>query len=247
MKLASTKLITLGLTLLTLAGTYPPLFAATEAGATTEQTSDAPHDMKVTVKMIGPYAQAADLQIVCAFKHNAAGDTYVGAMKDLDSKLGGLLSSLRNRGEFVGDLGETISILPPAGSIVAKRLLVIGLGPEPQLSLETLEIVGRVALREAIAAKAKHVAFAPVIRDQGNEAIDVGAGDRAFVENMILAYDTEKRLQDQKLAAPFSIKDWTIEAGPTFFAGAAREIQSGIATAGKEIADRSAAPYSTLK
>ena len=73
------------------------------------------------------------------------------------------------------------------------RVLVIGLGPESDLSLDTLRVVGRVALREAVRLKAKHVSFAPTIRDQGNNSIDVGQGDRAVVENVILAYDTEKR------------------------------------------------------
>ena len=69
-----------------------------ETSAPEEKSFEVPHGMKVSVKMIGPYAQPADLQIICAFKHKAEGDTYLGAMKDLDTKLGGLLSSLRNRG-----------------------------------------------------------------------------------------------------------------------------------------------------
>jgi hypothetical protein len=49
----------------------------------------------------------ADLQIICLFKHKLAGDTYQGAAKETDEKLGGMLSALRNRGEFVGESGET--------------------------------------------------------------------------------------------------------------------------------------------
>ena len=61
---------------------------AADFAAPAEKTFAAPHDIKVSVKMIGPYAEPADLQIVCAFKHKASGDTYLGAMKDLDAKLG---------------------------------------------------------------------------------------------------------------------------------------------------------------
>jgi Cytosol aminopeptidase family, N-terminal domain len=220
---------------------------AADEAAPAEKTFDAPHGMKVAVKMIGPYSQPTDLQIICVFKHKAEGDTYLSAMKDLNDKLGGLLSSLRDRGEFTGELGETILLDPPAGSIVPSRLLVIGLGPESQLSLETLKTVGRVALREAVAAKAKNVSFAPVLRDQGNSVLDVGEGDRAVVENVILAYDTEKRLQDQKLAEPFDIANWTIEAGPTFFDGAVKQIKSGIDTATQQTSQRSNEPYSSVK
>src|SRR5215813_5062312 len=81
---------------------------ATDSFSPTEKTFDAPHDLKGSVKEIGPYAQPADLQIICLFKHKPGGDTYQGAAKDTDAHLGGLLSSLRNRGEFVGETGETV-------------------------------------------------------------------------------------------------------------------------------------------
>ena len=99
--------------------------------------------------MIGPYTQAADLQIICLFKHKDSGDTYQGAAKETDAHLGGLLSALRNRGEFVGELGETFLFIPTRGSVPAKRFMVIGLGDEKDLSVESLRVVGRIAAREA--------------------------------------------------------------------------------------------------
>ncbi len=205
-----------------------------------------PLGIAFSVKMTGPYAQDADLQIICAFKHKAAGDTYQGAMKDFDAKVGGLLSSARNRGEFVGDVGESFLFAPPAGSIPAKLLLVIGLGDEPALSLETLRIVGRVAAREAVRLKAKRVAWAPVIRDEGNTAIDVGEGDRAFVESVLSAYDTELRLQAQGLTEKFTVSEWIVEAGPSFFDSAVDQIGKGIEATLPILEKRETTPYSTL-
>lgn len=233
-------------TILALAFVSVSAYAA-ETSAPAEKSFVAPHGMNVSVKMIGPYAQPGDLQIICAFKHKAEGDAYLGAMKDLDAKLGGLLSSLRKRGEFVGELGETLLFTPPEGSVVPARMLVIGLGPESQLSLETLRTIGRIALREAVALKASHVAFAPVIRDQGNTVLDVGEGDRAVIENVISAYDTEKRLQSQGLSPSFDITSWTIEAGPSYFDAAGKEVESGIKAAADQILERDKAPYSTVK
>ncbi len=205
-----------------------------------------PLGITFSVKMTGPYAQDCDLQIICAFKHKATGDAYIGAMKDFDAKVGGLLSALRNRGEFVGELGESILFTPPAGSIPAKQLLVIGLGDEPALSLDTLRVVGRVAAREAVRLKARRVAWAPVIRDQGNNTIDVGEGDRAFVESVLSAYDTEQRLQAQNLAEKFTIGEWVIEAGPTYFDGAVEKIGAGIEATLLTLTKRDAAPYSSI-
>jgi hypothetical protein len=207
-----------------------------------------PLGIQLSIKMAGPFGEPADLQIICLLKHKQTGDTYQGAAKETDEKLGGILSSLRNRGEFVGDTGETFLFTPPKDSIPAKRFLIIGLGEEKDLSLDTLRIVGRIAAREAVRLKAKHVAWAPVIRDEGNTTIDVGEGDRAFVEQMLGAYDTEKRLQAEKLAPQFSVESLVIEAGPTFFDGAVKQVGEGIAATTAELAKRGPAPYrSTTK
>jgi len=204
-----------------------------------------PLGIQVSIKMDGPYMEAADLQIICLFKHKPTGDTYQGAAKDTDAHLGGILSALRNRGEFVGESGETILFTPPEGSIPAKRFMVIGLGEEKDLSLDTLRIVGRIAAREAVRLKAKHVAWAPVIRDEGSTTIDVGEGDRAFAEQMLSAYDTEKRLQAQGLASKFSIESLVIEAGPTFFDGAVKQVGQGIDSVNAELQKRDATAYAS--
>lgn len=208
---------------------------------TAEKTFDAPRGLKVSVKMIGPYSEPADLQVICLFKHKPTGDTYQGAAKDTDQHLHGLLSALRNRGEFVGELGETFLFTPPNGSLPAKRFMIVGLGGEKDLSLDSLRLVGRIAGREAIRLQAKHLAWAPVIRDEGNTTIDVGEGDRAFIEQLISAYDTEKRLQEQELAPAFSIEDVVIEAGPTYFESAAKQVEAGIESMAAQVAQRSAA------
>ena len=202
-----------------------------------------PLGINVSIKMVGPYMEAADLQLICLFKHKAPGDTYQGAAAETDKHLGGLLSALRNRGEFVGELGETFLFTPTKGSIPAKRFMVIGLGEEKDLSVDSLRLVGRVAAREAVRLQATHVAWAPVIRDQGNSAIDVGEGDRAFVEQMLSAYDTEKRLQAQGLAPKFSIETLVIEAGPSYFDGAVKQVGEGVESVSAELAKRDFTPY----
>jgi hypothetical protein len=197
----------------------------------------------MSIKMVGPFMQAADLQIICLFKHKESGDLYQGAAKETDEKLDGLLSSLRNRGEFVGGLGETILFTPPGDSIPAKRFMVIGLGDEKDLSLNALRLVGRIAAREAVCLKASRVAWAPTIRDEGNSTIDVGVGDRAFAEQFLSAYNTEKRLQAQGLGTDFSIKSLTIEAGPAYFDSAVKQVGEGINSMTEELSRRDTAPY----
>ena len=224
------------------------LFAATAGAADSSPPKEnvfaaKPLGVQVSIKMIGPYTQEADLQIICLFKHKDSGDTYEGAAKATDEHLGGLLSALRNRGEFTGELGETFLFTPAEGSIPAKRFMVIGLGEEKDLSLDSLRVVGRIAAREAVRLKAKHVAWAPVIRDEGNSTIEVGEGDRTFVEQFLSAYDTEKRLQAQGLTPKFSIEDIVIEAGPAYFDSAVDKVGQGIQSITAELAQRDSMPY----
>src|SRR6266850_158983 len=204
-----------------------------------------PLGIQLSIKMDGPFQEPADLQIICLFKHKEAGDTYQGAAKETDEKLGGILSSLRNRGEFAGETGETFLLTPPKGSIPAKQFMIIGLGDDKDVSLDTLRLVGRIAAREAVRLKAKHVAWAPVIRDEGNTTIEVGEGDRAFAEQMLAAYDTEQRLQAQGLAPKFTIDSLVIEAGASFFDSAVKQVGEGIESITAELRQRDATSYAS--
>jgi hypothetical protein len=224
------------------------LFIATARGADTSPPKEhvfaaRPLGISVSIKMIGPYTQDADLQIICLFKHQDSGDIYQGAAKATDEHLHGVLSALRNRGEFVGELGETFLFTPPGGTIPAKRFMIIGLGEEKDLSLNSLRVVGRIAAREAVRLEAKHVAWAPVIRDEGNTSIEVGEGDRAFVEQMLSAYDTEKRLQAQGLAPGFNIESLVIEAGPAYFDSAVKQVGEGMDSVTAELGHRDTTSY----
>src|SRR5215470_17427689 len=99
-----------------------------------ETVVDAPNQVKIKVRMEGPYTADVPLQVVGYFKYTPEGVKRMsGAPVELDKHLGGVIGSLRQRGEFIGDDLETILIIPPQGSIPAKALLLIGLGDESTL------------------------------------------------------------------------------------------------------------------
>jgi hypothetical protein len=213
-----------------------------------EKALDAPNKVKVKVRMEGPYTADVPLQVVCYFKYTPEGAKKMsGAPVELDKHLGGVIASLRERGEFTGDQLETILITPPKDSIKAKALLLVGLGDEDALSLKIMEGVGKVSLREAARLGVRRVAFAPLIRDQGNTKLRTGDVETAVVRGMLLAYDTEKRLQKEALAKEFTLDEWNVEAGPTYFDETVTGVQKAIEEAGKTIKDRSTQPYSKGK
>ena len=73
--------------------------------------------LAVTVKQIGPTAQPADLQVVTLF-NKASGQAFTGSMVELDKRLGGTLSAVRDSGQFQANALETMLITPPPGAIV---------------------------------------------------------------------------------------------------------------------------------
>ncbi|HEV8293340.1 MAG TPA: M17 family peptidase N-terminal domain-containing protein [Tepidisphaeraceae bacterium] len=217
--------------------------ASPSAGPPAEQRMDAPNGMQISVKMIGPVTQTTDLQIICVLKHDPAGDKYIEAMADFNDKLGGLLSNLRERGEFVGESGETLLFTPPPNSITPRQVLLIGVGEESELTIEKLKLAGKIAARQAVLVRAAHVSFAPTLRDQGSSRIDVGEGDAAVAGQVVLAYDTQMRLAEQGLAPKMQITDFIIEAGPKYFDGAAQKVRAAVAVAADQVKARSGDRY----
>jgi hypothetical protein len=222
---------------------FAPCAPADTPASPPEKSIDAPHNQTISIKSISPIAQTTDLQIVCILQHNPAGDKYIEAMQLFNQKLHGLLSALRNRGEFTGDLGETLLFTPPANSITPKQVLLIGIGSEPDITLDQLQLIGAIAARESLRLKAAHVSFAPTLRDQGSNRIDVGDGDAAFTTGWVLAYDTEKKLQNESLSPSFDVSSLTIEAGPKFFAAAASKVTTAVQTGTATIQSRPSTTY----
>ena len=101
------------------------------------------------------------------------------ALAVLDAKLGGIVSMLRERGDFAGKAGELLALHAPAG-IKAKRLLLIGIGKLEQASRRTLHDVAAAALKSITGKKLARVALvipdaAGVTLEQRVLAFGVGA------------------------------------------------------------------------
>jgi leucyl aminopeptidase len=229
--------------LITLLIAFSVVVRAEEQKVPDDRVLIGPEKARFIVRAQGPYDAAVPLQIVCYFKHKKEGNKTLGAAVELDKRLNGAIASLRNRGEFIGDTSEVLLLTSPKGTIKPQALLLIGLGDEAELSLATMERIGRVALREAVKLGITRVAFAPLIRDQGNDKLAVGDVSTAFVRGMLLAYDTEKRLQREGLTKAYTVEEWIVEAGPTFFNETVTGVEKGIGEAKDSAARRSSEPY----
>jgi Cytosol aminopeptidase family, N-terminal domain len=219
--------------------------AAAESDSVKEVKFDAPDGLKINLRMEGPYTADVPLQIVCYFKYTPEGVKQMsGAPVELDKRLGGVIGRLREQSEFVGDELETLLLVPPANSIPAKALLLIGLGDEKNLSLATMERVGRTAMREAMRLGVAKAAFAPLIRDQGNSTLDTGDAERAVSRGAILAYDTDQRLGKLGVAKSQTLHEWNVEAGAAYFDTTQAGLQKGIEDSKAAISKRANASAS---
>lgn len=207
-----------------------------------EKVFEGPHHLKISVKEMTPDNHNADLQIIPLVRHTINGERYIQAMNYFNEQLGSLLSSLLENKEFLGELGETLLFIPPSDSASPKRVLLIGLGDESDLTLDKLKVAGRIAARSAVRLQAKQVSLAPTLRDQGS--IEIGEDDAVIAEQVVLAYDTEKRLQSQKLAPQFDISEWIIEAAPSYFDNIAEKVDKAVHTAMSAVKSRSGTPLS---
>ena len=112
-----------------------------------------------------------------------------------------------------------------------------------QRLIHVLERVGQTALRQAKSIGATKIAFAPLIRDQGNTSIGVGAVETAVVKGMLLAYDTELRLQREGLSNEYKLTDWSVEAGPAYFDETVAGVRDAVSQAAADTAKRSSDNY----
>jgi hypothetical protein len=115
------------------------------------------------------------------------------------------------------------------------------------IAAKRLRLAATISIQETLRIGVEHVSFAATLRDQGSTRIDVGDADAAFAEQIILTYDTAKRMQAQGLSPKADIPDFTIEVGPAFFNGAIERVKAANIAAIEEIAHRTNAPYMTIQ
>ncbi|HEX4383845.1 MAG TPA: M17 family peptidase N-terminal domain-containing protein, partial [Myxococcales bacterium] len=130
---------------------------AAPAAVNTVATAGQSDGLAVQVKVQAPSGQETPLQIACVFKY-VEGDltnppalpAALNGMLHLDDSLHGLITDLRKSGRFAGHALETLLIVPPAGTIPARQLLLVGLGDRNAFKPEMMKRVGAVGMREAL-------------------------------------------------------------------------------------------------
>jgi hypothetical protein len=137
-----------------------------------------------------PADTTTELQIICLF-HSDPSNTLHGALLETNERLKGLLDRIRKPELFAGDLGETLLIVSPSGTLAAKRLLIIGLGDSQTFIPDKMELVGSIAYRESNRIGIAHPFFAPTVLDGGVAKFTTAETAQHFIRGFLRAADTE--------------------------------------------------------
>ncbi|MDV7698816.1 peptidase M17 [Chryseobacterium soli] len=188
----------------------------------------------------GPSSADAQLQVACVFEYTEndihtpqALPANLNGLVHLDEALKGELTKIRQSGQFKGHSLETILITPPAGSMSAKKLLLIGLGDRNAFSPELMASVGEVAAREAMRMGVTNFAFASDLKDAGIDSpTALVAGN--VVKGIVLASRFEIYLREHNLSNTKKLEKVYLLAGPSFFEVAGSGIKDAIAEVNKK-------------
>ena len=188
-------------------------------------------------KVQSPSAQPTPLQIVCVFEYTE-GDIFnsppalprnLNGMVHVDEALHGLITDLRKSGKFMGHAYETLLITPLAGTIPAKKLLLIGLGDRNKFTADLMTDIGRIGMREAIKLGVDSYSHASDLKDAGVDS-PTGPVAQNVVKGALEAYQTELYLQSKNAAPAPKVTKLTLLAGPAFFTASGDAIKQYLST-----------------
>lgn len=191
--------------------------------------------VEIETAVQSPASQETPLQIVCLFEYTE-GDIFnsppalskeLNGLVHVDEALKGLITDLRKTNRFEGKSLETLLIIPPSGSIAAKRLLLIGLGNRNDFKAEIMRLVGVVGMREALRLGVESYSHASDLKDAG---IDSPTGEVAgnVIKGALQAFQTQTYLKERQASDPLTVTKITLLAGPAYFEDSQKAIEKVI-------------------
>jgi hypothetical protein len=177
----------------------------------------------VEIVVQGPASEATPLQVACVFAYTPGDITDppalpapLNGMRHLDEALRGAITELRKSGQFEGNELETLLITPPPKTVLAERILLVGLGDRAKFTPEVMTRVGELGMREALRLRVDRYAHASDLKDAG-----VDSPTRLVVQNVLRgalkAWRTQQYLEQNGMATRRSVKTLCLLAGPNFF------------------------------
>jgi hypothetical protein len=160
---------------------------------------------------VSPARMNTQLQIVCFFDHTQ-NETLGGGTAELDERFNGLIEMIRIEDDFRGDFLETL-LLTPSDQILAKNLLLVGLGKPEEMRIDRVFRLGSVVIREALKLGVESVSVAPDLQDAGYTELDVRPISVSITAGMVSAILSAQKLKNLGLLKSSSVSEVTLLAG----------------------------------
>ena len=111
---------------------------------------------------------------------------------------------------------ETLLISPPANTIPAEKLLIIGLGNRNDFKQEIMRLVGLIGMREALRLGVSSYSHASDLKDAGISS-PTAAVAGYVVEGAIKALRTQRYLKKKNASGPLTVTKVSLLSGPAYF------------------------------
>jgi len=170
-----------------------------------------------------------DLSFACMFTHEASAGI-AGGLRHLDEAMAGKLTRLRQEGAFRGDLLETLLVDQPPATIVAKAVMVIGLGEPTAWTATVTARAAAAAVRTATQRRAVSAAFAPSLLDAGLTSRSTEDVARSMMMAVMDAMGAQARVSSLGLAPEPSLQRWVFDVGEAHFDEATRQFEEAFAS-----------------
>jgi hypothetical protein len=208
---------------------WPAAYAQTQPARI--DIANAPIPMHILVE--SPADTSTDLQAICLFRSSPV-NTLHGSLVEMNEKLKGLLDRIRTPALFGGELGETLLLTPPEGSLGAKRLLIIGLGDSQTFSPQRMQLVGQILYNEASRLGVAHPYFAPTILDGGVTNFATGQVAEQVIGGFLRGAATDKALRGANASAGQPVTALTFLAGAAHASDTREGIEKAVAAASRK-------------
>jgi leucyl aminopeptidase len=147
--------------------------------------------MEIQVIAGGIQATEDELIVVNLFEGT---ETPGGATGAVDKALGGVIGEAITAGDFRGKRGE-VALFYPRGAIPARRVLVVGLGPQDGFSLEAVRWAAAAAARKARGLGV--TSFSSIVHGGGAGGFPLMAAAQAVVEGTLLGLYRYQELKNK--------------------------------------------------
>jgi|GEM_PF-265500 len=189
--------------------------------------------LNLELKVQSPAEQTTELQVVCLFEYTEGDITTsppalpkeLNGLVHVDEALNGLITYLRQTGQFSGKSLETLLIDSPSNTLLAPKLLLIGLGNRNIFQADNMRFVGITGMREALRLGVRNYSHASDLKDAG---IDSPTAQVAglVIQGALEAYATQDFLKQKGASAPLTVTKVTLLSGPAFFEDSKTGIQT---------------------